>query len=67
MSRICKGCRTSIRHKHPNAKFCGRRCKDRYWNRVNPRGYGVRSVEAQYVKDNVASFNPSWDGHKDTF
>lgn len=38
--RKCKGCSRSIAHKHVNAKFCGHRCKDRYWNAVNPRGYG---------------------------
>lgn len=49
MSRKCKNCKRDISHKHPNAKSCSQRCKDRYWNRVNPRGYG--STEYMVNKD----------------
>jgi hypothetical protein len=26
---------------HPNKKFCKTKCKDRYHNKHNPRGYGL--------------------------
>lgn len=40
--RRCKQCGKPITHKHPNAKFCNLKCKDRYYNIHNPRGYGIR-------------------------
>lgn len=40
VTRKCKGCNRDISHKHPNAKFHNRQCKDAYWNSVNPRGIG---------------------------
>ena len=40
--KTCKQCEKDITRKHPNAKFCGLKCKDRYHNTHNPRGYGVR-------------------------
>lgn len=60
-ARRCKGCSTSIAHKHVNAKFCCQRCKDRYHNTVNPRGY--------YDPENrpIDDFDGSWDAHKDAF
>jgi len=39
--RKCPNCNKSIQG-HPNKKFCNSRCKDRYWNRVNPRGFAGR-------------------------
>lgn len=42
MKRTCKGCNKDISHKHPNAKFHSLRCKDRYHNTHNPRGYGLQ-------------------------
>lgn len=39
MKRKCKcGCGADISHKHVNAKFLNTEHKDKYWNRVNPRG-----------------------------
>lgn len=39
MKRYCKcGCGNVVTG-HPNKKFVNKRHKDRYWNRVNPRGY----------------------------
>ena len=38
MKRKCKGCGRDISHKHPNAKFCSPRCKDKFHNWNNPRG-----------------------------
>jgi len=37
--RRCKQCNKSIEHKHKNAKFCKQKCKDKYHNVNNPRGY----------------------------
>ena len=56
VTRTCKGCGIDISHKHPNAKFHSPKCKDRYWNEVNPRGIGARYDD--YDDD------PSWDAHK---
>lgn len=39
--RECKGCGISINHMHPNAKFHSTKCKNYYWNYINPRGYGL--------------------------
>lgn len=35
--RKCPNCSRQIQG-HPNKKFCGQRCKDRYHNVTNPRG-----------------------------
>lgn len=40
VTKRCKGCAKTITG-HANKRFCGSRCKDRYWNEVNPRGYGL--------------------------
>lgn len=37
--RKCPTCGKSIEHKHLNARFCCTKCKDRYHNTNNPRGY----------------------------
>jgi hypothetical protein len=63
--RKCKGCNKDISHKHPNAKFCKSRCKDKFWNTINPRGMAVRQESEGYDPDD--DFDPSWDSHKDTF
>lgn len=34
----CPNCGNIVRG-HPNKKFCGQRCKDRFHNENNPRGY----------------------------
>jgi len=48
--RNCKQCGRLIKHKHPNAKFCNLRCKDRFHNTHNPRGYGLkeRDIEDEF-------------------
>lgn len=38
--RKCPSCSRQIVG-HPNKKFCGQKCKDRYHNAVNPRGFGA--------------------------
>ena len=60
--RRCKrpDCRNPIDHKHPNAKFCGQKCKDRYWNSVNPRGKFAYLNPRNFDPDD----DPSWDAHK---
>lgn len=40
MKKKCKGCPKSFEG-HPLKKFCSQKCKDRYHNTVNPRGYGA--------------------------
>lgn len=59
--RLCKcGCGKSIEHKHKNAKFYNNRHKDKYWNRVNPRGIGVlRTSEGYKIADGTAV--DEWD------
>lgn len=63
--RKCKGCPKDISHKHPNAKFCGQRCKDNYWNRENPRGLGLElnNLIADAKEDSLHS-DGSWDEHQ---
>lgn len=39
-SRSCPQCDKRIKG-HPNKKFCGPKCKDRYHNTRNPRGQGI--------------------------
>jgi len=59
--RKCKGCNKDISHKHPNAKFHSKKCKDKYWNMVNPRGkFAHLANDAdEYIDDEFG-----WDGHK---
>jgi hypothetical protein len=38
MSRTCPHCGALIKG-HPNKVFCHSRCKDRYHNKRNPRGF----------------------------
>lgn len=54
--RVCAcGCRASIEHKHKNAVFFNQRHKDKYWNRVNPRG-----MFARLNPDNTVSDEDDW-------
>lgn len=34
----CPYCGTNIKKKSYQHKFCNTKCKDRYWNYINPRG-----------------------------
>lgn len=54
--RKCKGCGCAINHKHPNARFHNQQCKDDYWNKVNPRGYGSEQNDVEHEE--------GWDAHK---
>lgn len=49
---------------HPNKKFCGQKCKDRYHNTVNPRGYGLRSQNDDWHTEAMDAMEEGWDGHK---
>lgn len=39
-TKRCPHCGNVVRG-HPNKRFCGQRCKDRFHNTRNPRGYGL--------------------------
>lgn len=77
--RRCKGCSTPINHKHVNAKFCCQRCKDRYHNTTNPRGYyqptvngvaapkGYAGITDQEHEAIMNDMEQGWDAHKDAF
>lgn len=52
MIKKCKGCSKLMKNPHPNKKFHSRRCKDRYWNSINPRGY-ARFPHYQYEEEEV--------------
>ena len=56
--RRCKNCRKSIKHKHPNAKFCRQKCKDKYHNKTNPRGYGLKVGGEDYADDPYEDAHP---------
>lgn len=64
LKRKCKGCRTSIAHKHSNARFCNSNCKDNFWNRANPRGYAAPYDEENNPQGYDDDDDPSWDAHK---
>lgn len=49
--RKCQNCSNSIDHKHINAKFCGSKCKDKYHNKHNPRGYGIKVLKEKDCDD----------------
>jgi len=40
---------------HPNKKFVNTKHKDRYHNRTNPRGYGLKqfSIEPEDIEDSM--------------
>lgn len=48
-TRKCPNCSRRVSG-HPNKKFCNSRCKDRYHNRTNPRGYGARDDWDRYMQ-----------------
>jgi hypothetical protein len=43
---------------HPNKRFCETACKDRYWNRVNPRGLAAQSGPAESWDEYAATVHP---------
>lgn len=53
VTKACKGCERKMTG-HPNKRFCCQRCKDRYWNAENPRGYGL---EREIDRDDRHTFD----------
>lgn len=49
---------------HPNKKFCGSRCKDRFHNVHNPRGYFAHLADRDIHDQAQADAELGWDGHK---
>ena len=43
VNKICPNCYKNVKG-HPNKKFCCQKCKDRYHNKHNPRGWGLLTV-----------------------
>lgn len=55
--RKCPNC-SKVISGHPNKKFCNSRCKDRYHNRTNPRGYGLHRADYRAYDEDVHPFDP---------
>jgi len=66
--RTCAYCGNSIDHKHPNARFCNKKHKDRFHNINNARGYEkpLRQDELSIdeYNDSVHPFDPEAFGDK---
>ena len=62
MAKHCPYCQRTVKG-HPNKKFCGQKCKDRYHNTVNPRGYGARRDD-DWHEAGMNAMEEGWDGHK---
>ena len=62
-TRKCPQCGGKVKG-HPNKKFCGSRCKDKFHNRTNPRGMGLRAMENPRVieeyEDGTSLFYANW-------
>ncbi len=65
MTKKCPNCYRTITG-HKNKKFCGQKCKDRYHNITNPRGYGLHKVN-DWHEEGLDCLEEGWDGHKDWF
>ena len=66
----CKHCKGKYIKKHPSQKFCKIKCKDRFHNKHNPRGYGLRDREAEKKSDHEAGLDAmesGWGGHKNAW
>lgn len=49
----CPECGSIIRKKTYQHKFCGKICKDRYWNNIDPRKKNWKHKRSHYTKYNV--------------
>lgn len=63
----CPHCGSAIKG-HPNKKFCGPRCKDKFHNETNPRGYFrhlndefERDMDAAHPFNSLADHDPNKD------
>jgi hypothetical protein len=52
---------------HPNKRFCGPKCKDRYHNMANPDRYARVGIFPQSVPDHLPEDEAGWVGHKGWF
>jgi len=70
MGRPCKGCTADITHKHSNAKFCTKKCKDLFHNWNNPRGKfaHLKDLDDEDMdREGHEAQEAGWDGHKNTW
>lgn len=65
LKRVCQNCGASIEHKHINARSCSQKCKDKYHNRFNPRGYGAIKLDVDPHNSDDASWECDREGEKD--
>jgi hypothetical protein len=61
-NRLCKcGCGQQIVG-HRNKKFINKKHKDKFWNRVNPRGYYanlvIKNADDEYYNDSLLAIDP---------
>lgn len=59
--RLCPNCNKIVKG-HPNKVYCNSRCKDKYHNTHNPRGYFAHLAHSNREVDH--DDDPSWDAHK---
>lgn len=57
----CPNCGRTVKG-HPNKKFCGQKCKDRFHNFTNPRGY--YKPKDDWHEEAMSAMEEGWDGHK---
>lgn len=62
MTKKCPNCDKKVTG-HPNKKFCNSKCKDRYHNRTNPRGYGLQRLLDQEYDRGEGDYVGLMDGH----
>ena len=64
--KLCENCNK----KKARIRFCSNKCKDRFHNKQNPRGYfrhlSSHSRDSEHIIA-MDSREDGWDGHKDTF
>jgi len=66
-TRRCPTCDSPI-FGHPNKRFCGSKCKDRYHNQADPsRLARVGIYPAERHEEHQWDDEAGWDGHKGGF
>lgn len=71
MSKKCDQCGRP----HNRKRFCSNKCKDRFHNTHNPRGYfaprdeegELLTEEEQMHRAGMDAMEAGWDGHKNVF
>ncbi len=64
--KLCENCRS----KKARVRFCSNKCKDRFHNKQNPRGYFRHLSSHSRGSEHIIAMDSredGWDGHKDTF